>query len=112
MKQQSGSDVRVSSRSSVRCRQTLNSKFTDEERIRALKVIDHCDGSLTLASRRLGVSIATLSRWRAAGRPVGSPVAAATTGAATATTGAATATTGAATATSGAAATLDAVVET
>ena len=102
MKQQSGSDVRVSSRSSVRCRQTLNSRFTDEERIRALKVIDHCDGSLTLASRRLGVSVATLSRWRAAGRPVGSPVAVT----------AAAATTGAATAASGAAATLDAAVET
>lgn len=35
---------------------------------RALKVIEDCGGSLTIAAERLGVSIATLSRWRASAR--------------------------------------------
>jgi transposase-like protein len=48
-----------------------NGKFTVDKRLRALKVIAECGGSLTLASMRLGVSIPTLSRWRSASRAGG-----------------------------------------
>ncbi len=47
---------------------SANGKFSADKRTRALKVIDECGGSLTLASMRLGVSIPTLSRWRSASR--------------------------------------------
>ena len=35
---------------------------------RALKVIVNCRGNLTMASERLGISVATLSKWRSAAR--------------------------------------------
>jgi transposase-like protein len=35
---------------------------------RALKVIVDCRGNLTLAAERLGISVATLSKWRSAAR--------------------------------------------
>ena len=38
------------------------------KRQRALKVIIDCRGNLTIASQRLGISIATLSKWRSAAR--------------------------------------------
>jgi hypothetical protein len=42
------------------------SRCVDERvRVRALKVIADCGGSLTIASERLGISIPTLSRWGA-----------------------------------------------
>jgi len=41
-------------------------KYSVAQRERALQVIDECQGELTAASKRLGISIATLCRWRKA----------------------------------------------
>jgi transposase-like protein len=38
-------------------------KYSQGERTRAVKVVAECDGNLTKAARRLGISIPTLSRW-------------------------------------------------
>ena len=39
-------------------------QFSDQQRIHALKIVAQCDGNLTIAAQRLGISIPTLSRWR------------------------------------------------
>ena len=39
-------------------------RFSEADRARALQVVQQCGGNLTIASRRLGISIPTLSRWR------------------------------------------------
>jgi len=45
---------------------TKSKPFSAAERQRALEVIAKCDGSLTKAALRLGISIPTLSQWRKA----------------------------------------------
>jgi transposase-like protein len=41
-----------------------SAKFSETQRQRALYVIARCDGNISVAAKRLGISIATLSRWR------------------------------------------------
>ena len=40
-----------------------SNKYSDSKKARALTVIAMCEGNLTTASERMGISIPTLSRW-------------------------------------------------
>jgi transposase-like protein len=54
--------------SPVRRRRDCRDEYSPTRRLRALKVIEQCGNSLTLASHRLGISIPTLSKWRTEAR--------------------------------------------
>ena len=43
-------------------------KYSQDEKNRALRIIVECDGNLSNAAHRLGISVPTLSRWYRAAR--------------------------------------------